>query len=196
MIQLANIFAAAAKTTRTQRTARRLMIAGCSIIGLGVMGTMVASAFAQKQPPTHFVAESPSLSAMASTKVTKAQSNQTSVAGGVELMHDAVQAAGNTHVVRMNVTAYCPCPKCCGKNAQGLTASGKPISFDGGHFVAAPAKYAFGTKLVIEGYNDGQPVQVLDRGGAIKGNHLDVFFPTHEQAKAWGRRWIDVVVAD
>src|SRR5581483_3216903 len=92
-------------------------------------------------------------------------------------------------VVMMLVTAYCPCPKCCGPHAHGLTASGKPISFNGGQFVAADTKlFKFGTMLEIPGYADGKPVEVVDKGGAIKGNHLDVFFPTHEQAREWGKK--------
>jgi len=89
---------------------------------------------------------------------------------------------------RMLVTAYCPCTECCGTNAQGITASGRPVSANGGKFVAADTDLSFGTLLLIPGYNDGRPTEVLDRGGAIKGNRLDVYFPTHEEAKQWGVR--------
>jgi 3D (Asp-Asp-Asp) domain-containing protein len=186
MIQLASLIA----STRPQRTARRVLIAACSILGLGVLGSVAASAIDGPTPQTKFVAaETSSIAAMAST-------DSAPVDGGVELIHTARPTLRNPHVVWMNVTAYCPCKICCGSHAHGITASGKPVSADGGRFVAAPAPYPFGTKLVIPGYNNGQPVQVLDRGGAIKGNHLDVFFPTHEQAKQWGRRWIAVTIAD
>ena len=37
-------------------------------------------------------------------------------------------------------------------------------------------------------------VPVLDCGGAIKGYRLDVIFPTHEQARAWGVRRLNVTV--
>jgi 3D (Asp-Asp-Asp) domain-containing protein len=33
---------------------------------------------------------------------------------------------------------------------------------------------------------------VLDRGGAIEGDHVDVVFRTHAQAKQWGVRWLKV----
>lgn len=112
----------------------------------------------------------------------------------------AVLPAATVHserVVMMLVTAYCPCTRCCGSHARGLTASGKPVTFNGGQFVAADTRFLkFGTTLRIPGYADGQPVQVVDKGGAIKGNHLDVFFPTHEQAKEWGRKWIAVTVVE
>jgi len=54
----------------------------------------------------------------------------------------------------------------------------------------------FGTKLVIPGYATERPVEVLDRGGAIKGNRLDVFFPTHAEALKWGRQKVEVVVVE
>ena len=38
------------------------------------------------------------------------------------------------------------------------------------------------------------PMEYIDRGGAIKGHHLDVLMPTHAQALAWGQRMVDVTV--
>ena len=89
---------------------------------------------------------------------------------------------------RMVVTAYCPCTECCGPNAVGITASGKPVSANGQRFVAADRSVPFGTMLTIPGYTGGRPVEVLDRGGAIRGNRLDVYFPTHREARQWGVR--------
>jgi len=97
--------------------------------------------------------------------------------------------------IRMEVTAYCPCTKCCGENAHGVTASGHDVSYNNSRFVAADNSLAFGTKLVIPGYAGGA-VEVIDRGGAIKGNKLDVFFATHEEALQWGRQFIEVTVLE
>ena len=94
---------------------------------------------------------------------------------------------------RMRVTAYCPCTKCCGENAAGVTACGHRIR-PGDNLVAADPRYTFGTEMIIAGYNDGKPVKVLDRGGAIKGDRLDVFFHSHRQALEWGVRYIEVKV--
>lgn len=115
-----------------------------------------------------------------------------------ELLQDInkVSAAPKTHQVMMEVTAYCPCTKCCGPKAQGITASGKLISYNAGRFVAADRSMPFGTKLIIPGYHNAKPVEVLDRGGAIKGNKLDVFFPTHKEALQWGRQHVMVTVVD
>ncbi len=89
----------------------------------------------------------------------------------------------------MNVSAYCPCEKCCGKFADGITASGAPAV---GFLVAAPPAIPFGTMLTIEGYAGGKPVEVLDRGGSIKGNRLDLLFDTHQEALNWGRQYLEV----
>lgn len=102
-----------------------------------------------------------------------------------------------SRVIMMEVTAYCPCPKCCGPKARGITASGRHVSHNKGLFVAADTRLLpFYTKLKIPGYAGEQPVQVLDRGGAIKGNKLDVFFPSHKTALQWGRQKIAVTVVD
>ena len=130
--------------------------------------------------------------------VTKVASNN------AELLHEATTAASlmpasapkGYRTIRMEVTAYCPCTKCCGENAEGITASGRTVSYNAGRFVAADTDVLpFKTKLVIPGYHD-QPVEVIDRGGAIKGNKLDLYYPTHEEALEWGRQIIDVIVVD
>ena len=89
----------------------------------------------------------------------------------------------------MLVTSYCTCKVCCGPKAHGVTASGAPAR---GALVAAPPSIPFGTRVSIPGYNGGRPVPVLDRGGAIKGDHLDVLLPTHKAACQWGKRYVKV----
>ncbi|MFA5554598.1 MAG: 3D domain-containing protein [Phycisphaerae bacterium] len=103
------------------------------------------------------------------------------------------QSLDNWHTVKMRVTAYCSCPKCCGSYSDGITASGHKI-FENDRFVASDRKYSFGTQMIIPGYNNSQTVEVLDRGGAIRGDRLDVYFDTHEQALQWGVRYLDVKI--
>lgn len=93
------------------------------------------------------------------------------------------------------VTAYCPCGKCCGKWAKiypRKTASGHVIK-TGDRFVAAPKEIPFGTMIDIPGYGY---VPVLDRGGAIKNGKLDVYFDTHEAALEWGRQYLTVTIVE
>ena len=58
--------------------------------------------------------------------------------------------SGEWLTVRMCVTAYCPCPKCCGRYSDGVTACGHKIH-PGDSFVAADKKYPFGTEMIIPG---------------------------------------------
>ncbi|GIW74147.1 MAG: hypothetical protein KatS3mg103_0669 [Phycisphaerales bacterium] len=97
--------------------------------------------------------------------------------------------------IRMTVTAYSPDAASCAPFADGQTATLHGVQTNGGFLVAADTDLLpFGSLLTIEGYAGDQIVPVLDRGGAIKGNRLDVLFPTHEAARRWGVRTIDVVV--
>ena len=94
--------------------------------------------------------------------------------------------AENTRLIK--VTAYCSCEKCCGKYADGITASGHKIQ-KGDKFCAAPKNIPFGTMLTIPGYGR---VPARDRGGAIVDGCLDVFFDDHETALQWGVQWLEV----
>ena len=118
-------------------------------------------------------------------------------AAPVKVQAPALPPLRGPRVVMMEVTAYCPCKKCCGPKARGITASGKRVNHNDGLFVAADTSlFDFHTRLKIPGYANGRAVPVLDRGGAIKGNKLDVFFPTHAEALRWGRQMIAVTVVD
>jgi 3D (Asp-Asp-Asp) domain-containing protein len=113
--------------------------------------------------------------------------------GGLTVADRSTPASEQWQTVKMRVTAYCPCPKCCGSYSDGITACNHRIR-QGDVFVAADSEYPFGTEMVIAGYNNGRAVKVLDRGGVIKGNRLDVFFNSHKEALKWGVRHIDVKV--
>lgn len=90
--------------------------------------------------------------------------------------------------IAVEATAYCPCISCCGKT-NGITASGKKAQAN--HTIAAPSTYKFGTQIEIKGYGT---YVVEDRGGAINGNRIDIFFNTHQEALNWGRRTVYIKV--
>ena len=90
------------------------------------------------------------------------------------------------------ITAYCTCRICCGVySGRNRTASGTvPTS---NHTIAVDTSVIpFGTKVVI----NGQVYVAEDRGGAIKGNRIDMFFMTHKEALRWGRRTMEVYLAE
>lgn len=93
----------------------------------------------------------------------------------------------------MRVTAYCNCKKCTGKSpgdkGYGITASGNRASL---RTVAADRRVLrMGSRVSILGV--GERI-VEDTGAAIKGNRLDLWFPTHAQAKAWGVKMLRVEI--
>jgi len=97
--------------------------------------------------------------------------------------------------ISMRVTAYSPHDASCYPFADGQTATLHGVDTNGGFLVAADTdRLPFGSMLSIAGYAQNAIVPVLDRGGAIKGNRLDVLFPTHEAALQWGVRDLEVVV--
>ena len=86
------------------------------------------------------------------------------------------------------ITAYCPCVKCCGKT-NGITASG--VKAVQGVTVAMGKSIPFGTKIYIDGV--GERI-VQDRGGAIKGNRIDLYFDSHQEALNFGRQTKQVTI--
>lgn len=118
---------------------------------------------------------------------------------------------GNLGVVMtMEVTGYCNCGICCswerswmglgppvhssgpnkGKPKEvGVTASGTKAKH--GTIAADTSVLPFGAVVYVPGYGYGR---VEDRGGAIKGNKLDLWFSAHEAAKRWGRKRMKVRV--
>lgn len=86
------------------------------------------------------------------------------------------------------LTAYCPCIICCGKS-DGITSSGtkatarRTIAVD-------PRQVPYGTELII----DGHTYVAEDCGGAIKGNRIDVYFESHQEALEFGVQHKEVFI--
>ena len=87
-----------------------------------------------------------------------------------------------------NATAYCGCASCCG-SAGGHTASGTTPK--AGRTIATdPSTIPLGSKVMI----DGHIYTAEDTGGAIGGKRVDIFFSSHSEALAFGRRSVEVSV--
>lgn len=82
------------------------------------------------------------------------------------------------------VTYYCACTKCCGPSATGTTASGAHVQ-EGLTCAADWSIYPVGTWVEIEGYGIRL---VQDRGGAVKGQHIDIYCDDHNYASTFGTK--------
>ena len=82
----------------------------------------------------------------------------------------------------INASAYTASTDECG-NSKGITSSGVKVEAD--RTIACPPEFPFGAKINIEGLGT---YVCEDRGGAIKGNHIDIYMQTKEEAFAFGRQ--------
>ncbi|MDF7824466.1 3D domain-containing protein [Pontiellaceae bacterium B12227] len=101
--------------------------------------------------------------------------------------------------VEMETTSYCHCRRCCSYKwfllipyqktgtfsmrlkHVGKTSSGAMVR--PGILAADTSIYPYGTVMHIPGYGYGV---VKDTGGAIKGQHIDLYRPNHWFARQWG----------
>lgn len=91
------------------------------------------------------------------------------------------------------ITAYCACAKCCGiwasKRPDGIVYGASGVELTPGYSIAVdPTVIPYGTIVSL----DGKEYIAQDCGGAIKGNKIDLYMATHEEAVEWGKQYHDV----
>lgn len=110
-------------------------------------------------------------------------------------LESAVGRVKQGHVVLMECTGYCNCWYCTGHHKEdvdyGKTFFGSTARL--GTVAADINLFKPGTRLYIPGYGLGV---VSDKGSGITGNKLDLWFPDHATARAYGRKQLQVQVLD
>ena len=89
-------------------------------------------------------------------------------------------APSGAHTLTVAATGY---------SLQGHTATGLPVGY--GVVAVDPSVIPLGTHMTIPGY--GEAV-AADTGGAVAGATIDLWFPSTDQANAWGRRTVTIVL--
>ena len=93
------------------------------------------------------------------------------------------------NIMTVTATAYCSCVKCCGKWSDGITASG--VKAKANHTIAVDRKVIpLGTHIIYNGIE----YVAEDTGSAIKGNKIDIYFDSHEEALEFGKQRIEIEV--
>ena len=83
-------------------------------------------------------------------------------------------------------TAYCPCRKCSG-GWGGRTSTGTIATAN--HTISVdPRVIPYGSRIMI----NGVVYTAEDCGGGVKGNHIDIFYNTHGETRAYGTRSVEV----
>jgi N-acetylmuramoyl-L-alanine amidase len=120
--------------------------------------------------------------AAASTHVVQTTSNPAPAA------QETTAAVKEVSVTATAYTAYCT-------GCSGLTATGVDLRSNPNQKVIAvdPNVIPLGSKVYVEGY--GHAI-AADTGGAIKGNRIDVFIPSQDQALNWGVQTVNVQILD
>lgn len=101
---------------------------------------------------------------------------------------DKADTNGLTYLGVYKVTGYDACAECCGKWADGITASGKTATVN--HTVAMCKDFPFGTQVYIDGLGW---YTVEDRG--VGAGVVDVFCNNHSECYALTGQY-DVYIAD
>ena len=84
------------------------------------------------------------------------------------------------------LTAYCACSRCCGVWANGYTATGT-LATEGRTIAVDPKVIPYGSRVLLI-WPDGTQHSYIaeDCGGGVNGNHIDVFFYSHQAARQFG----------
>ena len=97
-------------------------------------------------------------------------------------------ASGVISSGQFKISAYCHCSKCCGKS-DGITATG--VKATANRTIAVdPNVIPLGSTVLI----DGKAYVAEDTGGSIKGNRIDMYFASHQEALNWGIKYKDVTI--
>ncbi|MCI8656549.1 MAG: hypothetical protein HFF72_03815 [Oscillospiraceae bacterium] len=93
------------------------------------------------------------------------------------------------YIGECTITAYCPCEECCGRWADGVTATGLPAG--PGVVAVDPEVIPLGSTVII----DGQRYLAADTG--VTGNHVDICLADHAETAAFGVKtaevWVEVM---
>lgn len=93
-----------------------------------------------------------------------------------------------TNIGQFKISAYCHCTTCCGKS-DGITATGTRVTANR-TIAVDPNVIPLGSSVVI----DGNTYVAEDTGGAIKGNRIDMYFATHQDALNFGIQYKNVSI--
>ncbi len=102
-------------------------------------------------------------------------------------LDEIVYETGWKYLGEFRITHYCNCAKCCGKWANGLTATGT-VPTAGKTIAVDPSVIPLGSEVKLNGH-----IYVAEDTG-VYGNSIDVFVDDHQEALQLGLYYAEVKV--
>lgn len=116
----------------------------------------------------------------------RAYADGTELPGSRHYVKGQAGGAGLQSLGTFKLTGYCPCYS-CSEGWGRHTSTGAMASAN--HTIAVdPRVIPYGTKVMI----NGTVYTAEDKGGGVRGNHIDVFYNTHQETKAQGTQYQEV----
>jgi 3D (Asp-Asp-Asp) domain-containing protein len=149
-----------------------------------------AEATTESTPAAEATTEStPAVEEQATAHAESAPAEEAQAPAPTESAPAVEAAAPSQKEITVEATAYtASCEGCSGITATGINLLENPnqkvISVD-------PTVIPLGTKVYVEGY--GEAI-AGDTGGAIKGNKIDIFIPSKQEAINFGRKQLKVTI--
>lgn len=189
---------------RKARQRKRLVLFGAVVLAVALVTALALSLNAKSpepEPEPTFTASTVSSIPLMNASAPVYSASMHPNTGDVVLLESPVPSEPEPESLgEFVLTAYCPCVKCCGewsaehpsrvgtdyiqKTASGtIPTAGRTISVD-------TSVIPFGTTVIIHGHE----YVAEDRGGAIKGNKIDIFFDDHNEALEFGRQTAEVFI--
>lgn len=117
---------------------------------------------------------------------TSASQEDTKEAADDSQSAEAADTNGMRSLGVFRTTGYCPCHQC--SEGWGRHTSTGAIAQSNHTIAVDPRVIPYGSKVMV----NGVVYTAEDRGGGVRGNHIDIFFDTHAQTRQHGNQNLEV----
>jgi 3D (Asp-Asp-Asp) domain-containing protein len=168
---------------RAERTAYLATLRDEQALNAGRVETLLAAADAAQAEAARIAAQPVAAPAPAAESSSPEQAVSAPATVETAPMETATPLAASTasgSTLTVASTGYC---------LRGTTATGMQTGW--GTIAVDPAVIPLGTRMSVPGYGDGV---AADTGSAVQGNMIDLWFPSCDQALAWGQRTVTITL--
>lgn len=169
---------AALAAARGERAAYLADLRGQQAFNRGLIGDLLQRAAAAELQSVQIATPEPVTASTASVTASAPAAEPAPAATPVAATPTSAPASNGQLTV--SSTGYC---------LRGPTATGMPTGW--GTIAVDPAVIPLGTRMSVPGYGDGV---AADTGAAVRGNAIDLWFPTCAEALQWGRRVVTITL--